>query len=340
MITSTINPLDIFPGEIFTKIISYLDQEDQNTCREVCRLFRECVPLAIYERIQKPEITLKNIISYQVISHHVGYPHYLSKLTKLTFNHFNQKLKYQFTKTDEVYTARFDIKNAFLYVEFKDLKHLDMQGNRLKDEDLLIPRNPLKDEKLLPFPKELESLNLSNNQITGSCFSALQDLTQLKELHLDKNLITLSNLALIFHENKFDNLKTLTLDYNNFDEQYTENLITLPDSLETLSLNNTFLTTDALDSFEVPFSLNLKHLFLNYNLMVNQSIHALDPLLPPSLESLSLKGNIIVHSRFLCSYILNNLPNLKKLDLSNNLLDQSEKDWIEEVLGDHIELIL
>ena len=193
-------------------------------------------------------------------------------------------------------------------------------------KDLKFPRNleklDLGDNQIssldeAQFPKDLEELTLSNNQIND--LNMFKFPINLSALYLDGNQLerflisSLDSLTLLdlnrnrIRRGNFLNLPKLTNLFLNFNEIYSLHEFAFPNSITNLSLNN-----NQINSFQWPrFPSNLKLLDLSNNQIT--SIEGIE--FPVGLTSLYLHNNLL---KDLTNYVYP--PNLKILSLNDNQL--------------------
>ncbi|KAK8481351.1 hypothetical protein V6N11_049169 [Hibiscus sabdariffa] len=227
-----------------------------------------------------------------------GFERLSSKLSKLeildlSLNHFN----------DSILTS---------ISELSSLKSLSLRDNWLT---LLNPTNGI---KMLSKLNNLETLNLSRNNLGNNIFSQLHDFTSLKSLNLrDCGLGGTINLL---EFNTLMNLKELYLDRNGIEgieSSFREKGELRLNKLEVLGLaQNQFTNTIFTSLAALP---NLKSLDLGFN-KLKGAIDVKDLNALNNLEELILWDNEV--TKLAPSPELR-LMNLKLLDLSDNPLDHS-----------------
>ncbi|XP_022722220.1 LRR receptor-like serine/threonine-protein kinase GSO2 [Durio zibethinus] len=225
--------------------------------------------------------------------------------------------------------------NASLFLPFKELKHLYLRGNniagfvesegfaKLNLEILDLSFNYLNDTILLSLSQlsSLKDLYLAGNLFTGSThangFQWLSRLGNLETLDLRDN--SLKN-NILFHMNGLSSLKTLRLSDN-----YLEGTVHIHELNNLTNLKNLDLSYNRIESFqpskqgnETQLRLtNLEVLNLSGNLFRNNIFSFLRGL--STLKSLHMRENQLQGSIDVKG--LNNLTNLKNLDLSDNKIE-------------------
>jgi len=274
---------------------------------------------------------------------------YLSanKLDKITRGQFNGLAKLELLYIDKNQIEEIEL-NSF--ENLNNLKQLNIQSNRVKviQDKLLGDKTKLETLNLyqnniesigtisLNTLHSLKTLYLFSNKIKSIAFGNFIHLLSLKELKLDKNEIgsfaahtfvgleKLDFLDLSANKIKrlvnkaFEGLKVLTnlkLELNDINQIE-------PDVFAGLA-NLTHLTLDSNQIFtlkNVQFSENLVDLYVRYNFISN-----LSEIYSPSLKSLYLSSNRIQEIN-----LVSHLPNLERLDLSQNrLISLNEKSFSE-----------
>ncbi|TYH82235.1 hypothetical protein ES332_D02G045200v1, partial [Gossypium tomentosum] len=246
--------------------------------------------------------------------------------------------------------------NTSMFLPFEELKSLYLSGNAISGnlenegfgklsstlsnlEILDLSENYLNDSILLSLSElsSLRYLDLSSNKFEGSGhqrgFQWLSRLTKLETLDLHGNYLKNS---ILLHMRNLSSLKTLSLSGNQLGGKllHIQELNHLA-NLKYLDLRgNKIESISNKDGTQLRLT-NLEELYLSSNLFRNNTISFLQGL--SSLKSLTLFNNRLQGS--LDTKGLSNLTNLKKLDLSGNLIEsfQSFKDGGRKLELTHLE---
>ncbi|KAK6228611.1 hypothetical protein SCA6_000951 [Theobroma cacao] len=207
--------------------------------------------------------------------------------------------------------------NASLFLPFKELKSLFLQGNHIagcvKNEGFA---------KLSSRLGNLEILDLSDNYLNDSILLSLSELSSLKCLNLAANVLTGTSHVNGFESfSRLSNLETLDLSGNSLKNSPLLHMGNLS-SLKVLSLRRNNLG-GTVRIHELNNLTNLKNLDLSDN-----RIESLRPLYQgnetelrlTSLEVLDLSWNLLRNNTFA---FLRGLSSLKSLDMSSNQLQGS-----------------
>ncbi|XP_047529776.1 chaoptin-like [Vanessa atalanta] len=151
------------------------------------------------------------------------------------------------------------------------LRHLHLRNNILQ---------PMSNTSCRSERSKIDSLDLSNNELTDGFYFEFYHNLQLKQLILDLNdFTTMPSLVL-----DCGRLEKLSISYNNLQHISESTLHALKHTLERLELDHNELTT-------LPDSMRelgrLRYLSLAYNMLEQVRV------LPPNLHTLSLAGNFI-----------------------------------------------
>ncbi|WRX12787.1 Leucine-rich repeat - like 10 [Theobroma cacao] len=207
--------------------------------------------------------------------------------------------------------------NASLFLPFKELKSLFLQGNHIagcvKNEGFA---------KLSSRLGNLEILDLSDNYLNDSILLSLSELSSLKCLNLAANVLTGTSHVNGFESfSRLSNLETLDLSGNSL-----KNSPLLHMELNNLTnLKNLDLSDNRIESLRPLYQGNetelrltsLEVLDLSWNLLRNNTfafLRGLSSLKSLDMSSNQLQGSIDIEE-------LNNLINLKKLDLHRNKIE-------------------
>ncbi|KAL1061188.1 hypothetical protein V6Z11_1Z037800 [Gossypium hirsutum] len=246
--------------------------------------------------------------------------------------------------------------NTSMFLPFEELKSLYLSGNAISGN--------LENEgfgKLSSTLSNLEILDLSENYLNDSILLSLSELSSLRYLDLSYNRFERSSHPRGFQWlSRLIKLETLDLSGNSLKNSILLHMRNLS-SLKTLSLRRNQLGGKLLHIQELNHLANLKYLDLSWNRIESISNKDGTQWRLTNLEELDLSGNLFRNNTIsfpqglsslksltlynnhlqgsLDTIGLSNLTNLKKLDLSVNLIEsfQSFKDGGRKLELTHLE---
>uniref|UniRef100_A0A0D3C7P8 Disease resistance R13L4/SHOC-2-like LRR domain-containing protein n=2 Tax=Brassica oleracea var. oleracea TaxID=109376 RepID=A0A0D3C7P8_BRAOL len=199
--------------------------------------------------------------------------------------------------------------NSSLF-KFHHLRYLDLSYNNINSSSFLAELGRL---------TNLDSLDLSNNDLVGKVPSSISNLSRLTYLDLSSNNLN-SSIPLLYNLTK---LSSLDLSNNRLKGKVPEWLCNLP-SLTALSLSH-----NSLDSFQG----SQKEVFLNSSLvylyLTSNAFHGPFPTIPETMRYMVASNNDFTGEIPLS---LCNPKNLSVLDFSNNNFSGSVPNCLSESL--------
>ena len=222
------------------------------------------------------------------------------------------------------------------------LKELYFSGNNLQ-------RSVIKISKALQTISTIESLDLSNNNLTNEVgielAAAIQSNSFLKQLHLQNNNLQ-SSIGFISQAlDKLSTLKSLVLNNNQLTEKHGESLrsvIKNNASLETLFLGNNNIGLGAMKIVEALQNIkSLKMLdFSNINLP-KELTHQLATAIKSSnyLELLAFTSNNLQASAIIILQSLSHITTLKVIHMNDNQIGEKGGEELASVIKSNTRLI-
>ncbi|XP_022722215.1 LRR receptor-like serine/threonine-protein kinase FLS2 [Durio zibethinus] len=195
--------------------------------------------------------------------------------------------------------------NASLFFPFKELKRLDLSGNRIagfaENEGPFCPfiANLQYERKEIQLRMtNLEVLDLSNNLFKNDTFAILSGLPSLKSLHMGNN--QLQGSIDIKDLGAFTNIEELDMSYNDLNEFVACKELHVWSNVEEIFLDGSYLNNNILQSIG-----NFFHEFIKFSGWCDLK----------NLEKLDIKENAF---EGILPYCLGNLTSLLELDISDN----------------------
>ena len=281
------------------------------------------------------------------------------KRITLPWNSSSQDLAIRFIKKDLFLSERLELNNfniSFAHIErviflhnYPNLKHLNITDKAISLEGIMalaLAECPLLEELHLENTKltlegvetlvnrskwvHLRHLNVSNNEICNEGVSplALAQWPSLQTLNLRKTKLSLQGVESIRNQSKWFQLKHLDISQNEIcDEGFFALAFAEWPLLENLNLNKTNLSLQGIESIINQSKwFQLKHLNISNNEIFDEGLSSFALGSWPELEELCLKSTQITSNGI--EFLVNNvkLPNLKKLDISeNSIFDEGLK---------------